>query len=97
MAISDVMEDSGECLEPVLQDNGTPDYISIDPLCVRAEPRGNLALLSWNVAGLSNKIKDPTFLAFIDNFNVICLQECWDQCETHINGYRTFFFRSQAD
>ena len=58
---------------------------------------GNLELsfISWNVnKGLRQKLKDPEFVNIVNNYDIICLLECWvsenDQIE--LEGYEQHIF-----
>lgn len=50
------------------------------------------SLVSWNIAGLADKVCDPTWLTFIKQHAVICLQETWlVEKNVFIEGYQSFF------
>ena len=51
------------------------------------------SLLSWNIAGLAGKLKDPSWLKFVDDYNLICLQETWLTSieAAFINGFQVLF------
>lgn len=48
-----------------------------------------MSFLCWNIAGWRGKKSDPDFLKFVNLFQVILLQETWEEEVIDINGYDT--------
>nr|XP_034972059.1 uncharacterized protein LOC118085475 [Zootoca vivipara]XP_034996355.1 uncharacterized protein LOC118097532 [Zootoca vivipara] len=46
-----------------------------------------MLFLCWNIAGWRGKKFDPDFLKFINSFQIILLQETWEEEAIEINGY----------
>lgn len=52
---------------------------------------GTLRVLSWNIAGVRNKLTDAGWLSMMTNFDIICLQEAWNVkgC-LHLDGFTSY-------
>ena len=53
---------------------------------------GQLSCLLWNVQGISTKLRDSDFLAFISRYDVLIFTETWASATSHleIKGYSYF-------
>ena len=51
-----------------------------------------LRFLCWNVAGIRSKLGDPSWLASLADYNVICFQETWDKRPewVTVDGFASF-------
>ena len=51
-----------------------------------------LKLLSWNIGGWKNKLYDSEFLSFLQEHDILCIQEIWSQESDPptIQGYQAF-------
>ena len=50
----------------------------------------NIKILSWNLAGIGNKIDDGEWGAFIDTSDICLFQETWCTLPIHRNGFTCF-------
>ena len=50
-----------------------------------------LSIVTWNVNGLSEKLKDDEFIRIISNNDMICLTETWTSVQSNIKlkGYKS--------
>ena len=58
---------------------------AITVMCKVAKPPKQLRILSFNVEGLKPKLDDPSFLKFIQGFDISILSETWKADTTKIN------------
>ncbi|KAJ1176718.1 hypothetical protein NDU88_001986 [Pleurodeles waltl] len=47
-------------------------------------------IISWNIAGASKIMQDPSLEAYLNDFDIICLQESWKVSENPLAGFEEF-------
>ena len=50
----------------------------------------SINLLSWNVAGIKEKLSNPDWLAFVSRYSILCFQETWARNKWYMDGYSSF-------